>query len=152
MICEHCKGGEGQDHSKCPGGTWCDCGHPKAEVAKPQESDDRRAHPRGERPPTEDERKGLVMHGLTQRGKQEDEARERQVDVHVLTWDWKENAPLDVISRMINDMPTAFMYEVDTGEDYFALVISPIALDQGEVKVAFAATRSSWGLDEEDKD
>lgn len=114
MICEHCKGGEDQDHSKCPGGTWCDCGHP--------------------------------------REKQEDEARERQVDVRVLTWDWKENAPLDVISRMINGMPTAFMYEVDTGSDCFALVISPIALDQDEVKVAFAATRSSWGLDEEDQD
>ena len=52
----------------------------------------------------------------------------------VISWDWKEQIPLDTLKRDIEAVSggTAYVYEADTHSDQIALVISAIPLtDQG---------------------
>lgn len=53
----------------------------------------------------------------------------------VLTWDWKEWAPMDDIGRAIEEVSDdqVHLYQVDTGSDQVAILISNGILDETQV-------------------
>lgn len=63
-------------------------------------------------------------------------------EISILTWDWKEQPPLDDIADIIKTMSggTVNMVEVDTGSDQFAWVISPVPMDQDSANEAYRRT------------
>ncbi len=64
--------------------------------------------------------------------RQEEEPQE----IHVLTWDWKEQLDLDDLAKLVNGKKV-YLYPVETHSDMFALVIAPTPLNRGEVNLAF---------------
>jgi len=68
----------------------------------------------------------------------------------VLTWDWKEDAPLDDIGRAIEEASDnqVHLYPVDTGSDQVAIVVSNGFLTTDEAQEIFRAQwDSDWDVD-----
>jgi hypothetical protein len=57
----------------------------------------------------------------------------------VVTWDWREYAPLDDIGRAIEEVSgdRVHLYEVETGNDQFAIVITNDRLDKAQVNEVY---------------
>lgn len=61
--------------------------------------------------------------------------KQRKVDY--LTWDWKEQIPIEEVGVAVK-MGFVFMYPVDdTGGDFYALVISQVELDPDDIQPLF---------------
>lgn len=68
----------------------------------------------------------------------------------IVTWDWKEYAPMGDVGRAIEEVSNnqVHLYEVDTGSDQFAVVVSNKSLTTDEVQGIYKAWRDpDWDVD-----
>jgi len=73
--------------------------------------------------------------------------------VHVLTWDWREQADLVWLGQLVRDMSggRVHLHPVeDTGTDQFVLLVSPVPLDDAAVMDAYRRWWSQPESNEED--
>ena len=69
----------------------------------------------------------------------------REGKIDMLTWDWKEQVPVD---EVVEAAAKGFvkMYPVDdTGGDFYALLISQVELEPDDVQLVFEYVEESWG-------
>lgn len=64
---------------------------------------------------------------------------------HIMTWDWKEQPDLTELAGRLLQLSEGriHLYEVETGSDQYAIVLSDAAMDAAAVKAAFD---DRWGL------
>ncbi len=89
----------------------------------------------------------LVSQMIDAAVKADREQREQFVTCsQVVTWDWKEYAPMDLIGRAISlvSRDQVHVYEVDTGSDQFAIVVSNGVLNETQVAEIY---NDRWGVD-----
>jgi hypothetical protein len=58
-------------------------------------------------------------------------------EVRVLAWDWREQMPLDSLTRILDELGGVHSYEADTGSDQYAAVFSTSPLTPAEVQQAY---------------
>ena len=70
-------------------------------------------------------------------------------DVDLLTWDWKESVPIDELQEVIGK-GYLNMYAVDdTSGDFYAMVVSKVALEPDDIQPLFELIEDKWAAEAE---